>query len=233
MDIRSSGSRSIRWEEAAAFGAEQIRGRDPDVVEEQFGGVLGVQPDLVELAAAGEAAGARFDHDQAEAAGTGAGVGAGDDYDEVSVDATGDERLLPVDHPLAAVAHRGGAYALQVAAGARLGHRDRADQLAAPHTGQPAPLLLVASEIVDVGKDDVVLKREAGGQRGGADPGQLVEDDDLVAVVGLPAAAELLGDAETDDALLAGGEPDLPVDEPRVFPALQVGFHFADHELAH
>ena len=40
-------------DEAAAFVAEQVGSWQADVVEEQFGAVLGVQPDLVQLADAG------------------------------------------------------------------------------------------------------------------------------------------------------------------------------------
>jgi hypothetical protein len=41
--------------------------------------------------------------------------------------------------------------ALQVAAGARLGHRDRGDQLAAAEAGQPALLLLLGGQVAQVG----------------------------------------------------------------------------------
>jgi hypothetical protein len=45
--------------EAAPFlAAEDVLGRDRDIVEEQLGRVGGVQPDLLEVAPAGEALGA-------------------------------------------------------------------------------------------------------------------------------------------------------------------------------
>ena len=53
--------------EALALDAEQVADRHLHVGEEQLGGVLGVQADLVEVAAALEAVHAPLDHEQAHA----------------------------------------------------------------------------------------------------------------------------------------------------------------------
>ena len=59
----------------AFFLAEQVFRRHHDIVEEQFGRIGGVQPDLVEVAPATIAVGARrLDHDQREAFGAGSPV---------------------------------------------------------------------------------------------------------------------------------------------------------------
>ena len=59
IDSRSCGRFSHQVEEALALLAEQVRRGHPDVVEEQLGGVLGLQADLVQVAAALEARHAR------------------------------------------------------------------------------------------------------------------------------------------------------------------------------
>ena len=93
-----------------------------------------------------------LDDEQADALVAGVRVGARDHDHEVGEDAVADERLGAVEHVVVALVDGGGADALQVRAGARLGHRDRGDQLAADQPGQPAPLLLVGRQRADVGR---------------------------------------------------------------------------------
>ncbi len=130
-------------DEAHALLAEQVLGGHLDVGEGQFGGVLGVQADLVEVAAALEALHAALDDQQREALRALVGVGARHDDHQVGVDAVGDEGLGPVEDVVVALFDRPGLDALQVAAGAGLGHRDRGDELAGAELGQPALLLLL------------------------------------------------------------------------------------------
>ena len=100
------------------------------VVEEQLGGVLAVEADLLEVAATFEAGHAALDDEQRHPAVALRRVGLGGDDHQVGVDAVGDERLRPVQDVLVAVADRGGGDAGEVGAGAGLGHRDGGDQLA-------------------------------------------------------------------------------------------------------
>ena len=51
------------------------------------------------------------------------------------------------------------AHALQVGAGAGLGHRDGADQFAGRELGQPAFFLLLGAVVKDVGRDDARMQR--------------------------------------------------------------------------
>ena len=85
-------------DEALPFlGAEQVFRRHRRIVEEQFGRVGRVQPDLVEVAAAPEALVALgLDHDQRQSLGA-RPAGARHDDDEVGGLAVGDEGLLAVD----------------------------------------------------------------------------------------------------------------------------------------
>jgi hypothetical protein len=87
---------------------------------------------------------------------------------------------------------------------------------------------------VDVGDGDVVLQREAGGHRGGVNPGEFLEHDVAVAVVRFGScAAELDGRGQADDALLARGQPQLAVDEALLVPAGEVRGDLPGHELPH
>ena len=149
--------------EALAFlGAEQVLRRQLDVVEEQLGGVGGIEAELLELAAAAEARRiVGLDHHQRDAFGARARIGLGDDDDQVGVLAVGDEGLRAVEHIAVAGFLGRGAHALQVGAGAGLAHRDGADEFAGDELGQPAPLLLLGAVMQDVGRDDAGMQRRA------------------------------------------------------------------------
>ena len=194
----------------------RFAGGDADVGERQLRGVLGGHADLLEVAATLEAGGVALDDDEAEAVGAGVRVGLADDDHQVAHDAVGDERLLTVDDPLVALADGAGLDALQVRAGAGLGHRDGGDHLAGAEARQPALLLLVVRQLVQVRRDDVVVQREAEPARARA--GDLLGDDPLEAQVGRPAAAVLLGDVHGEQAGLPGGQPDVPADVALLLP---------------
>ena len=168
-------------EEALALGvAEQVLGRHAHVVEEQLGGVLAVHADLVEQLAAREPLEvvAGLGDDQRHAGGAVFAAGLRGDDQQVAVLAVGDEGLGAVDHVLVAVALGARLDVLQVRAGTRLGHRDRADELAAGHGRQPAPLLLLAAVVEDVVRDDRAVDAAAECAVGGAR--LLLEDHGLV-----------------------------------------------------
>ena len=90
--------------EAAILRAEQAVGGEVDLVEEQFGRVVAVEPDLVEVAAAGEAVVARLDQEQRQAARAAFLGGARGDDDEVGALAVGDVGLAARQPPAIAVA---------------------------------------------------------------------------------------------------------------------------------
>ena len=73
-------------DEAHALFSEQVLGGHVDVGEGQLGGVLRVEPDLVQVAAALEALHAALDDEQREALGALVGVGARHDDHEVGVE---------------------------------------------------------------------------------------------------------------------------------------------------
>ena len=122
---------------------------------------------------------------------------------------------------MVAVADRGGAHALQVAARARLGHGDGRDQLARAVAGQPPLALLGRGQALQVGPVDVVVHGEPG--PGGPRLGQLLVEDQVVAVVLDPAAAVLLVDLDAQQPGTASGQPHVPRDHPVRLPLLVVG----------
>ncbi len=217
-------------DETAAFLAEQVGRGHADVVEEQLRSVLGVHADLVQVAAALEAGHVPLDHQQADALVPLFRVGAGDDDHQVGQLAVGDEGLLPVEHVAAVgLAGRRGADALQVAAGARLGHRDRGDEVPAAVAGQPAVPLLRRAQAQQVLADHVVVHEEA--EAGRARPAGLLVHDGVVAVVGVAAAAVLLVDVDAEQPGLPRLLPDAARYELVLFPLRVERRHLAGEEL--
>jgi hypothetical protein len=146
----------------------------------------------------------------------GLGVGARDHDHQVGVDAVADEGLRAVEQVVVTVVDGRGAYALQVAACARLCHGDRRDDLPGHAAGQPAPLLLVGADGDQVGDDDVGVHREP--RAVGAGAGLLLGEDHVVAEVGDARAVVLLGHVEAQQPGLAGLEPELARDDPVLLP---------------
>src|SRR5690606_11042661 len=67
--------------------------------------------------------------------------------------------------------------------------------------------LLLGGVAEQVARDQIGVQGEA--DAAGPDPGQLLLQDDVVAEVADPAAAELLGDHEAEQSELAGAQPQL------------------------
>ncbi len=218
-------------DEAHPLGAETVLVGHADVLEEELGRVGLVHADLVELASVDEALHAALDHEQRDALGALGRVGPGGHDDEVGLVAVGDEGLGAVEDPGVTVADGGRLEGGEVGAAGGLGHRDGADELAARHAGQPALLLLLGAEVDDVGRAHVGVDAEAGARRG-VEAGHLLGDDGVEAVVVDAGAAELLGDVETEEALLAGLEPDVARDRLALDHLLGAGRERAGDELA-
>ena len=126
-------------------------------------------------------------------------VGDGEDDVEVGDRGVGDPVLLPVDHPLVAVAdgvgpHRGGV-------AARLGLREREGgrPLAAGAFGQEALLQLVGAEELDRQRAELLDHQDQG--RGGAGLGDLL-DRHLQDQGPGAGAAVLLGEGQAEDVVL-------------------------------
>ena len=97
MVSRSWGKALHEVDEAHVFFAEQVFYGNLDVAEVEFGGVLGVHADFVQVAATFKTVHACLDDDEADAVCPFVGVCFGGDDDEVAEDAVGDEGFLAVD----------------------------------------------------------------------------------------------------------------------------------------
>ena len=81
----------------AFFAAQQVFDRHADIVEEEFGGVAHLHPDLVEVSSATETRRVgRIDQQQRDSLSTRLGIRLGDDDDQLGQLAVGDEGLLPL-----------------------------------------------------------------------------------------------------------------------------------------
>jgi hypothetical protein len=213
--VRSYGNSSIICAKPRASAAPR-GARHAAVVEEELGGVLPRHPDLVQRAPAPkpvEAIG--LDHHERNAfRATGRGIGLRDQHDQVPDLAVGDERLRAVDDVMFAAAHGSRADALQIGSGRGFGHRDRADQLAARHSRQPALLLVLGAIPLDVVRADVV-HRFAEAHHAGV--GHLLEHDAVVCERAA-AAAVLLGRAAQQESHGAHLAPRRGVDLVRLLP---------------
>ena len=218
-------------DEAFALLAEAVGHRHANVVEEQFGRVGAVHADLVEVAALAIAVARRFDEDDRNTlpAGRGIGVGLGADERQVGVLAVGDIGLLPVDDIMIAVLFSAGADRLQVRADARFGHRDRGDDFARNHLGQPFALLLfgaVGDQVID---DDVRMERKA--ERRARAVGELFVDDRVIAEIEAETAI-FLRHRRAQHTQLARLEPQFARDDLVLFPLVGVRLHLFREELA-
>ena len=210
-------------EEPLALGAEQVLRRDVHVGEEQLGRVLGVQAELLQVAAPLEALHPPLEDEQGHALVLLARVGLHRGDHEVGVDAVRDERLRAVDDVGVAVADRGRLHAREVGADAGLGHRDRGDELARRDARHPARLLLVGAVREEVRHADVVV--EAHPETGATDAGHLdlLVDDLVVPEVVGAAAAVLLGQVHPDEAVPTRLDEHVVGDDPGRLPLEVVG----------
>ena len=221
-------------DEALAFLAQQGRGRNPHVGEEQLGGVTGVLADLVQIAALAEARQRGIDQEQADAFGTGGRVGLGRNDHHVGVLAVGDEGLGAIQDVIVAILDRAGANGLQVAAGARLGHGDGAHGFTGDHLGQPVLSLLLTAHVAEVRRDDVRVHHDVGGQGTESHARQLFADDHGI-LEGRATATHFFRNVYAEHAGVTQGVPELARHQAGLFPGfvvrLHLGFEGFDHRI--
>ena len=155
------------------------------------------------------------------------GIGLGDDDDQIGVLAVGDEGLGAVEHVAVAGFLGRGAHALQVGAGAGLGHGDGADHFAGGELGQPALLLLLGAVMQDVGRDDAGMQRRAEGVEAGER--EFAVDHRLMREAAAGAAV-FLRHRGAQQAGLAGLGPDLALVHAGLVPAVEMGDEFVGDE---
>ena len=232
IDRRSWGRFVTSWRKPVPSVAEAVGDGNPGVGEEQLRRVLGVHADLLEVAAALEAGRVALDDDERHPAVALARVGLDRGDHEVGVDAVRDERLRPVDDVVVAVAHSCRRHRRQVGADARLGHRDRRDQLTGTDAGQPALLLFVVRQVEEVRQADVVVEGQAETRRVDIGVLDLLGDHLVEPEVLDPAATELLRHVDAEEPVRAGRPEERAVHDPRGFPFVPVGNGLAGEERA-
>src|ERR1700720_7177 len=172
--------------------------------------------ELFEVAAVPEAGAVGLDEEEAHAARSAVRVGPDDHDDEVAHLAVRDEGLLAGDDVFTPVANGFGADALQVAAGAGLGHGDRTDGFAGDHTRQPLLLLLLAAIMQQIAAADIAMDGKVGCGTGKPRIGEFFDDDGVVSE-GAADASKLLWPLRKEQAGLAGRGPKRRVNDPRLF----------------
>ena len=144
--------------------------------------------------------------------------------------AIGDKGLAAVEQVAAVrLLDRGGLDALQVRAGCRLAHGNRAHHLATGQLGQVPGFLLGRTVVQDVRRHDFAVQPEA--DTGEAAAGQLLHLDHRIQLVRLGAAV-FLRHGHAQKAVLAGLVPHLAGDIALLFPVCMKRGDFLFHEAA-
>ena len=174
--------------EPLALGADEVPGRDAHVVEDRLAGRRALDAELVLELADAEAGAVGLDDEGGEPP----RLAVGDREHDVEVgDAeVGDPVLGAVDHPLVAVAARGGDHAAGVGAGLGLGQREGGRPLAARAARQDALLELVGAEQADRERAELLHHQDQRGR--GAGLGDLLDRDVEHQRAGAGAAVLLL-----------------------------------------
>jgi hypothetical protein len=214
---------------------KKVGGRHADIVEEQFGRVVALDADLVEVAPPLEAVHfVGLDNHEGNSATAGSGIRLGDHEDEIGLLPVGDEGLRTVDDVVVAVPARRGPDALQVRSGSWLGHRDGAYEFSRRKARQPAALLLLGAVVQDIGGHDSVVQRQTESIRTGMT--ERFRDRRVVSIAA-PRPAVGLRDLGTEEPCRARLVPQRAVDhflslEPIVM-GYDLGLAEALRRLAH
>src|SRR5262249_23591793 len=133
--------------------------------------------------------------------------------------AVSDEGLRAVKHIAIARLLCRRAHALQVGAGARLAHGDRADELTSDELGQPAPFLLVGAVVQNRSRNDAGMRRRPEGVE--TRKAQSPTDPRFVRE-GAAGAAVFFRDRRAKEPGRAGFVPDFAAVSALLVPRLQV-----------
>src|SRR3989475_12644169 len=221
--------------EPDAFAAEQILGGHARVLEGELGGVRGEHARFLERAAHAEPRRLALDQEHRDAlvaAGRLAGLDPGGDEGEVRQGARRDEHLRAVPDGVGAGPGGPRADRRDVAAAAGLGHRDRAELLAAADRRQVFLLQRLAARPVEVGRGHVRVDADGHRERARARPRALLVQDRRREQVGAGAAV-LLVVLDSQEAALAPAPPDGLRDAAGGLPRLDVRHHLPLDEGAH
>ena len=215
MGHPAAGQRRHGRPVADLLGPADERGfADSDRVEDDVGGPGSLLAHLRVLGADADArrAGGHQEHGDTGAAGP-RFAGAGEHDEQVRQRGVGDEALLPVQDPVAAVDTGPGAARRRVRAGAGFGQRERGDDLAGGDALQPLLLLHLGAEVDQHLARDAVVGAEHRPQRQRGVP-ELHRELDVLPQV-QPETAPFRRDRVAEQAHLRRGSPQVVRDAVR------------------
>jgi hypothetical protein len=220
-----------RIDEAVADLAEDVGVRDSAILQHQLGGVRSAHAELVLLLAGPDAGPIHLDRERSHPALAVVAVGDGEYHCDLGMTGIGDEVLGAVEHPLVALAHRGGHQPGRVTAGAGFGQCPAAEPLATGEPGEVAlPLFLGAGEVDVTGGERIVGRDRQRDARLACR--QFLEDVDVVDVAE-PGAAVALREDRTEEAEASQLLDDVEREGLRLVPLHDVRLDLGGGEVTH
>mmetsp|Transcript_20696 Transcript_20696/g.47993 ORF Transcript_20696/g.47993 Transcript_20696/m.47993 type:complete len:333 (+) Transcript_20696:398-1396(+) len=213
--------------------AEQRFGWHIAVLEEELRRVLCLEPHLLEFRAFVKTRRARLDQEEGEAVRTFLGCGLGYHHHDVRQESVGDVRLRAVEHKALAIVRLGSSRAdsLQIGSRHRLSHGDSQNFLACVHIREVLHLLLLGSEMEEVGHDNVRVEVETRPRGRSLGVHLLLPDDCRVEDVRTQSSV-LFRAIHAEEAHFTRLEPHLAIDMPLFFPLRVVGHNMLTEKLA-
>ena len=152
---------------APADLAEHVFLRHLAILEHEFARVRAAHAELVELLGGGEPLHALLDQKRRDAARPGIEIGLGIDDQRLGFRTVGDPHLGAVEDVTVTLLLGAGAHRDYVGAGARLGHRQRADMLAGDQLRQIFVLLRIGAVAADLIDAEIGMRAVGQADRGG------------------------------------------------------------------
>ena len=202
---------------------------NPTSGEKELGRILAVPAHFLQVPATREAVGAVLHQieRQPQVRIVKIRIPGGHDH-QVAEQAIGNIGLGAVEHHGVTFLLRQGADAGQVAAGIRLGHGDRGDDVPGDTPRKIATFLVVAAKRGDIGNHDVAVQR--GRQPVDPGTGHLFGQDGGITKIPAPAAVDRRH-VHAQKAGLPHLVPNLPRDGPVLFPLIGMGSHLSGQEF--
>ena len=191
MEMRPPSSTLRLSTKPSSSAPEQLRFRQPAVLEDHLAGGAGAQSQLVFLLPQAEAGRVLFDDEGRDAVLRGGAVGHRHGHADIREMGVGGEGLGAVEHPAAILSHGRGAGAGGVRTGLRLGERPAADPFPGSQLRNIAAALLLAAHLVNVVGAQRIVRGHDDAHR--AIHAREFLDDDGVLDVAQAGAAQLLG----------------------------------------
>jgi len=167
--------------EAFAFGAEQLRGGNAAIAEDDFGRIAGAHAELVLFFARAKTGRVFFHDERGNSVRALRCIGDGHGHADAGIMPIGGESFRAVEHPGIAIADGDGARAAGVGAGFGLGERPAAERAALREGHDVFLLLRFAAEFEDVIGAERIVRRDDQAD-GAIDAGEFFDGDHIFGV---------------------------------------------------